>query len=987
MGRLIETAATLLWKWAHIIFLVTLLLFIGVSFGLARAQTETDIEKLWMWRQGRLVEELDDFKDTWGGLGHAIMLIFSAKDGTDANIMDTATLRKIESLQAAINNVTNDPTGMKATHTHSASLTVEHGGVKYGLRELCLEPEATVFPFRVPCSSLSVMYCFKEGQHIDLPEEAMATVKAAGDGWDKRHRYSLQAAEEAEDGGTEILGKALSGTCYLWTGSVKQPQTLMVGGETRTEKGHFSAVSSLALVYSLTSPTSLVAKMKYVKQKAEDNGIADFKNYPDITTEEANDILLNWAAAVADFFSDFNDKDDRLKVDWINAVAIQDVIDKAGGSNRLFLLYSIVLMMLYIVLSLSRCNLVMSHILLGFGSIICVIIAVISAMGFASLVGIPFNLVTLQILPFLAFGLGIDDSFVVIYAFDFSATHLSIRTRLVDTFYKVIPSISLTSASNFVAFLLSLIIPIPVIRWFALDAAIAVVFNYIAVLLLFTPLILLDAKRIDSSRYDVVPCLKRQKDTAESSKETEKPPPTPTEEHTIQPLRPPHPTIVKLLSSWIFRIVVLVVFSALLAVAAWGCTKVKVGLEWDDFTTEGTVAHDFLVAREEFGLDEESAWLCVRETDFSVPQNQKDLTKLLDDMLALSTVQDDSPIGGWWDAFKGWCAEESIRDIECWDFYDDTIPQDQFYPCLNWWMEHNLGQAFKDNFIVETDSESGEITKIAATRYLVLVSPILLTDQVMDMMEETRNLIDNSPLDSYLIGFTFLYFEQYFHIIKMSFILIAVAVVAIAIVGLIFLRNIVVTIAQLLVLISMCIFTVCIMPVLDIPLNSVALVNIIFGIGLFVEYTAHLCRSFMFGKELGSATEQAAFAITDVFLPVVHGAFTSFFAVLVIAFSDTRFFVMYFFGMYSLMIFVGLLHGLVLLPVLLSFTPKWCLGSRNKKKSDQQATPPSDEPRVVTPSNDNGFQQTNPQDKERGSEEGMTPVLPVDPGYPAANSP
>jgi len=78
-----------------------------------------------------------------------------------------------------------------------------------------------------------------------------------------------------------------------------------------------------------------------------------------------------------------------------------------------------------------------------------------------------------QIYPFLVLGLGVDDMFVIVGTFSEMEQKKGRNTPITDlikeTMVSVGPSITLTSATNFVGFLLCYVIPLPLFRLFVVQ--------------------------------------------------------------------------------------------------------------------------------------------------------------------------------------------------------------------------------------------------------------------------------------------------------------------------------------------------------------------------------------------------------------------------------------------------------------------------------------------------------------------------------------
>lgn len=97
--------------------------------------------------------------------------------------------------------------------------------------------------------------------------------------------------------------------------------------------------------------------------------------------------------------------------------------------------------------------------------------------------------------------------------------------------------------------------------------------------------------------------------------------------------------------------------------------------------------------------------------------------------------------------------------------------------------------------------------------------------------------------------------------------------------------------------------------------NSVTAVNIVLSIGLSVDYSMHVAHSFL--VEQGSRDERAKGALAHIGRSVFNGGLTTFLAVVPLAASESYVFKV-FFTCFSLTIGLGLFHGLIFLPVLLS---------------------------------------------------------------------
>ncbi|XP_060061993.1 protein patched homolog 2 isoform X2 [Erinaceus europaeus] len=427
------------------------------------------------------------------------------------------------------------------------------------------------------------------------------------------------------------------------------------------------------------------------------------------------------------------------------------------------------------------------------------------------------------------------------------------------------------------------------------------------------------------------------------------------------------------------KALVLVLFGALLGLSLYGATLVQDGLALTDVVPRGTKEHAFLSAQLRYFSLYEVALVTQGGFDYAHSQRALfDLHQRFSSLKAVLPPPTSQPPRTWLHYYRNWLqgiqaafdqdwaagriTRHSYRNAsedgalayklliqtgdtqEPLDFSQlptrklvDTeglIPPELFYSGLTVWVNSDpLGLAASQaNFyppppewLHDKYDTTGENLRIPAAQPLEFAQfPFLLrglqsTADFVEAIEGARAACaeaGRAGVRAYPSGSPFLFWEQYLGLRRCFLLAVGILLVCTFLVCALLLLNPWMAGLIVLVLAMMTMELFGIMGFLGIKLSAIPVVILVASVGIGVEFTVHVALGFLTTQ--GSRSLRAAHALEHTFAPVTDGAVSTLLGLLMLAGSSFDFIVRYFFMVLTVLTVLGLLHGLVLLPVLLS---------------------------------------------------------------------
>ena len=188
-----------------------------------------------------------------------------------------------------------------------------------------------------------------------------------------------------------------------------------------------------------------------------------------------------------------------------------DEFGEAIGGDVSLLQTALMAILAYAALMLSKWDegCVGSRVSVTFAGIIAIGLAVASSYGLCSMIGL-FYSPLMNVLPFLLLGIGVDDMFVIVNAYDLVTARepdVDLPRRVGLTLASAGASITVTSLTDIFAFIIGSNTTLPALRNFCFYAAFGILFTFFFQVTWFVAWLTVDEWRRASNRRDIACCL------------------------------------------------------------------------------------------------------------------------------------------------------------------------------------------------------------------------------------------------------------------------------------------------------------------------------------------------------------------------------------------------------------------------------------------------------------------------------------------------
>jgi len=853
--------------------LFSIILTMICAAGFARFETENRAEKLWVPQNTQAEKETGMYQEIFPRTARFNTLILSAKDG--GNVLSK------DNLVAAME--IND----KIASTDSKKLE----GETYNFEELCVKAGGS-------CAN----------SYVDICQCLITSILGS---WD----YDLESLETDEN-----LLETLN------SNSKKNDFGALLGNAKYDGEDKVISAEAMTITY-FTADRAVI-----------ENG----NEFDAINEQWEGDVFL-------DVLQNYATNSNLINVEYLSARSFSDEFGGAITGDLALVQGSYVVIFVFLgaVLGSRIIPGAGSRWTMALGALFTVILSTGAGFGISSAIGLFYGPVH-SVLPFVLLGIGVDDVFVIVNAFDRERgatsrefeTNADLIKRSASALARAGASITVTSMTDLVAFAISASSGLPALASFCGYAAVCITFLWLFASTFFTGCLVLDERRQRDNRRECICCLSRSSKVRDGEEPSLPNKDVFKENFVSKYFRKYHcPAIL----SKAGKTMVLVFFAGLLGLGVYGAMNLSVEDSERNFIPQDSYVNDYIASSDEYFPSSGSELFIVFENPDKIYADRTSMAGLAERVSGLSKSAPyiAEPEGESYRNVMSGLQEylsvsgtDKIGNVTLGSDSWPTTQQDFVLTLKQYAANPENGYSQDVKFSPNNELEAVKVK----LQYIKLIKKfrgrdVQDSDKQIEAMDETRKLVDswNDLPPRFTYSSKYLSIEGFKVIRRELFQNVGLAIAAVGIIVLVtvadFLTALLITlnVAFCIVEILGCMFYV------GIVIDSVSVINIVLAVGLSVDYSAHVGHCFM-ATGGNSRNERVTEALADIGAAVVSGAFTTFLAVSVLLGSSSYVFKILS-TQFALTVALGVIHGLILLPVMLSLVGSKAYSSSTEKDS------------------------------------------------------
>ncbi|XP_057196717.1 patched domain-containing protein 3-like [Triplophysa rosa] len=616
-----------------------------------------------------------------------------------------------------------------------------------------------------------------------------------------------------------------------------------------------------------------------------------------------------WLTGFLKFFSNYSELK-TVRVSYFTSISRQNEFESNADSVIPLFSVTYFLAITISILSCLRLDCVRTKVWVAVAGVISAGLAVLASFGLLLYCGMPFAM-TVASAPFLILGIGVDDMFIMISCWQKTKVKEEVEDRLAETYKEAAVSITITTLTDVMSFYIGLLTPFGSVQSFCMYTSTAILFCYIFNITFFGACLALNGRREKGNKHWLTCMNVPEVDSVDATGNVccvggayDKN--TGTDEAMPMDLFFKNHYSPFLTKTWV-KISVCLFYSGYLAVSIYGCLQLQEGLDLKHLATDGSYVGSYYDDEDQFFSSYgPNVMLVITDENFQYWSSdaRQNLDSCLEIFQNLSMASKDSEIVpiSWLHAYMNFGESAGINlDIE-----------KQFKQNLTRFLN---GSGFSEdvNFTNNT---------ILASRMFIQTVNIRTSVDEKNMLNAFRETAAKcgklqTAVNVMVYHPAFIYYDQYAVIVSNTIQNIVVATCVMLVISLLLIPNPLCSVWVTFAIASVIVGVTGFMALWDVSLDSVSMINLVICIGFSVDFSAHISYAFVSSEE-ASVNEKAKDALYKLGYPIIQGAASTIAGVVVLAAAKSYIFRTFFKIMFLVILF-GAVHGVVFIPVFLTF--------------------------------------------------------------------
>ncbi|CAD5210926.1 unnamed protein product [Bursaphelenchus okinawaensis] len=622
-----------------------------------------------------------------------------------------------------------------------------------------------------------------------------------------------------------------------------------------------------------------------------------------------HEVMSKWEHAVLDYCLKTHN-DSLIQLHTTSEGLMSEEVRRTGIKALPLMSVTFIVILAFTVLTSLKQDPVRSKPWEAFAGVICPILSLCASFGLLFWLGVEF-LPIVTVVPFLILAIGVDDVFIFLHSWHRTDHELPLRERVAHMLADAGPSISITSLTNLLSFGIGIWTPTPAIRVFCLFTTVAVIFDYIYQIVFYSAIIMLggirEEKKINAYCYCLV--VPDEKRVAREASLEEKP-------HWRRYVEAFGAKFVDywvdFSMSWSARIGLITVLITYWAISIYGVSQIEVGLSSEKLFLDDSPLLE-LVRLQTNVIFKEGGQMAVfinSPGDLREPDKIPKIMRILEHFERAEGSVGPSSTQMWLNTYLPFIGLQNHGSI---DFNYKYLPEFFSLQEYHRWSHFvNLGAdndclAEKPDCISKFFFSTGFHNAVTwKDRFVLLQNWRAIASEYQEF-----NLTVYEDFSMYA--------DQLLTIPPVTIQTVGFALACMVVVLVLFTPNLSTVIPGVCSVLSINCGVFGLIYYWGIDLDPISMASTLMAIGFSVDFVAHITFHYYKG-EIADKRERLRHALVSIAWPMVQAGSSTVLSLLVLA-TIHAYMVQVFVKVVTLVVLLGLIHGLIILPIIFAWIP------------------------------------------------------------------